>query len=78
VASILARALEQLGVPLSSSPTDHFTDDEDSVHELRINQLASEGVVTGTAGSSYTPSASTRRDQMATMVARALDLALSS
>lgn len=78
VASILARALEQLAVPLSSSPTDYFTDDEDSVHELRINQLASEGVVTGTVGRSYSPGASTRRDQMATMVARALDLALST
>ncbi|MEX2292758.1 MAG: S-layer homology domain-containing protein [Acidimicrobiales bacterium] len=78
VASILARALAQLGVPLASSPTDYFTDDETSVHEKAINQLATEGVVTGTSGRLYTPNASTRRDQMATMVARALDLALST
>lgn len=78
VAAILARALVRLGVPLQGSPTDYFTDDETSIHQLAINQLAAEGVVTGTSGRLYTPRASTRRDQMATMVARALDLALST
>jgi SpoIID/LytB domain protein len=76
VASILARAVVFRGVTLDSTPTDWFTDDTGSVHEQAINQLATEGVVTGTSAGSYTPSASTRRDQMASMVARALDLAM--
>jgi hypothetical protein len=76
VASILARALEELGATLPASPPDLFSDDAGSVHELRINQLASEGVVTGTSSGRFQPAATTRRDQMASFVARALDLAL--
>ncbi len=76
VAAILARAVSELGTTLPGSPTDYFTDDESSTHQLRINQLASQGVVTGTSAGIYSPAASTRRDQMASMVARALDLAL--
>jgi SpoIID/LytB domain protein len=77
VASILARAVEGLGVTLTAA-TDYFTDDTGLVHEPAINKLADEGVVTGTSAGTYTPSASTRRDQMASMVARALDLAMES
>jgi SpoIID/LytB domain protein len=76
VASILQRAVVARGVSLPTSSTDWFTDDDGLVHEAAINQLASEGVVTGTAGGTYTPSESTRRDQMASMIARALDLAM--
>jgi hypothetical protein len=76
VASILARAVAFRGVVLDSTPTDWFTDDTGSVHEQAINQLATEGVVTGTSAGVYTPAASTRRDQMASMVARALDLVM--
>ncbi len=76
LASMLARALEHLGVTLPSSATNAFTDDDGSTHEPRIDQLAAEGVVTGIAAGSYQPLASTRRDQMASMLARALDLAL--
>jgi len=76
VAAILARAVIETGTTLSSSPTDYFVDDESSVHELRINQLAAVGVATGTSAGYYSPEASTRRDQMASMLARALDLAM--
>jgi SpoIID/LytB domain protein len=75
VASILARAVEGLGVTLTTA-TDYFTDDTGLVHEPAINKLAGEGVVTGTSAGTFTPNASTRRDQMASMVARALDLAM--
>ncbi len=75
VATILARAVGRLGVTLASSPEDRFTDDTGSVHETAINQLAAEGVVAG-SNAKYQPSATTRRDQMASFVARALDLAL--
>jgi SpoIID/LytB domain protein len=78
VASILARALTYLGVTLDDAPLEYFTDDEGSVHETAINQLAAEGVVTGTSSGVYQPTISTRRDQMASIVARALDLALES
>lgn len=78
LASILARALVHLGVSLDATPADPFTDDEGSVHETAINQLAAEGVVTGTSAGRYQPTATARRDQMASTLARALDLALTS
>jgi SpoIID/LytB domain protein len=76
VASILQRAILKRGVTLPAAPPDQFSDDAGLVHETAINQLAGVGVVTGTAVGVYTPAASTRRDQMASMVARALDLVL--
>jgi ribosomal protein S19E (S16A) len=78
LASILARALKFLGVALPSSPPGAFSDDNGSVHETAIDQLAAEGVVAGTGPGTYSPKASAHRDQMASMLARALDLALSS
>lgn len=78
LASILARALTFLDVPLSTSPPPAFSDDNDSVHEHAIDQLAEEGVVAGTSPGKYQPSAEARRDQMASFIARSLDLALTS
>ncbi|HSP02072.1 MAG TPA: S-layer homology domain-containing protein, partial [Acidimicrobiales bacterium] len=77
MASLIARALDHLDVPLEESPPSPFRDDNDSVHELAIDQLAAEGVVTGTAPGTYSPKDTARRDQMASTLARALDLALS-
>ena len=77
MASLIARALDYLDVPLEESPPSPFRDDNDSVHELAIDQLAAEGVVTGTAPGTYSPKDTARRDQMASTLARALDLALS-
>lgn len=76
LASILARALTNLGVTLPSSPPAAFSDDNESVHEKAIDQLADEGVVAGTSPGKYQPSSTARRDQMASFVARSLDLAL--
>jgi SpoIID/LytB domain protein len=75
VASILVRALINLGLTFSNEPVDYFSDDNGIVHELAINRLAENGVATG-AGGKYQPGATTRRDQMASFLARALDLAL--
>jgi SpoIID/LytB domain protein len=76
LASILGRALAHLGATLAAAPADPFVDDEGSVHETAINQLAAEGVVTGTSSGHYQPGATAHRDQMASTLARALDLAL--
>jgi len=78
LASILARALIYLDVPLSTSPPSAFSDDNDSVHEHAIDQLADEGVVAGTSPGIYQPDAEVRRDQMASFIARSLDLALTT
>lgn len=75
VAAFLVRALIHLELTFSNDPPDYFTDDNGLVHELAINRLAMNGIVTGSGGR-YQPSASTRRDQMASFLARALDLAL--
>lgn len=77
VAAFLVRALIHLDLTFSNHPPDYFTDDDGLVHELAINRLAMHGVATGSGGT-YQPAASTRRDQMASFLARALDLALVS
>jgi len=77
LASILQRALLLLDVPLPADPPEAFSDDNGMVHETAIDQLAEEGVVAGTSPGKYQPKASARRDQMASFVARSLDLALS-
>jgi SpoIID/LytB domain protein len=74
LASLLDRALDHLDVEAPADPDDWFHDDEDSVHQAAINRLAEEGVVAGTSTGFYEPRATTRRDQMATTLARSLDL----
>jgi hypothetical protein len=56
------------------SPADKFTDDETSVHEDSINQLAAVGVVQGRGGTTYAPDATVTRAEMATFLVRAHDL----
>ena len=69
MASFLVRAFN-----LPPSGTDHFTDDEGSIHEADINALATAGVTTGCGGTRFCPSQAVRRDQMASFMARAMDL----
>lgn len=73
-AALVARALELLTVPLPADPTDAFADDTGSVHEPALNALAAEGIVTGVSAGRIEPQRSTRRDQMASLLARTLDL----
>jgi uncharacterized protein YkwD len=75
MATFIARTLEEAGVALPSSPPDAFTDDEGSLHELRINQLASLGVVRGRTSSTYGPYFTVTRAEMATFLVRAHDQA---
>lgn len=74
VASFIARALEHLEVALPADPTDAFADDTGSVHEPQLNALAAEGIITGVSAGRVEPDDPTRRDQMASLLARTLDL----
>ncbi|MGI8758491.1 MAG: CAP domain-containing protein [Acidimicrobiales bacterium] len=71
LASFIARLIERSGGALPAAPVDAFGDDNGSVHELRINQLAAVGIVSGTGGGAYSPREVVRRDQMATFLVRA-------
>jgi subtilisin family serine protease len=74
LASFIARELEAAGYTLPANPPDAFTDDQTSVHRLRIDQLAAVGVVQGKGGTTYAPNASVTRAEMATFLVRAHDL----
>ena len=74
VATFMARAYAHLaGAPLPAGP-DAFGDDNGSTHEANINALAVEGVATGIGPGTYAPNQAVRRDQMASLLARTLDL----
>jgi hypothetical protein len=68
-ASFLARALG-----LAPAATDAFTDDDDSLHEANINRLHAAGITVGCGPTTYCPDAPLTRAQMATFLARGLDL----
>lgn len=70
-ATTVARLLTLAGVELPSEPEDRFRDDDGSVHELAINQLAELGVVQGRTDTSFAPGASFTRAQFASTLARA-------
>ncbi|MTV25413.1 S-layer homology domain-containing protein [Nitriliruptoraceae bacterium ZYF776] len=83
MASLLARFLDLLddGAVNGSFPpatdADVFGDDDGSVHEGPIDRLAVQGVVQGRRDGTYGWQASVTRDQLASFLARALDLAVS-
>jgi hypothetical protein len=54
-------------------PGDYFSDDDGNVHEDDINKSAAAGFTNGRGGG-YEPSGVVRRDQMASFLARTLDL----
>ena len=74
MASFVARAIEATGYDLPASPADAFGDDNGSVHERAVNQLAAVGVVTGVRPGVFAPGALVTRAQMATFLVRAHDL----
>ena len=71
MASFLVRALD-----LPATATDYFTDDDGSSHEANINALRAVGITRGcdAAGSRFCPDDAVTRAQMATFLARALNL----
>lgn len=69
MASFLARALE-----LPEAETDSFLDDEGNVHEKSIDGLAKAAIAHGCAEDRFCPERSVTRQEMASFLARALDL----
>jgi S-layer homology domain len=68
MASFLARALD-----LPPASEDHFSDDDDSIHENDINRLAEAGIASGCSSSRFCPDRPVTRGQMAAFLHRALD-----
>jgi lysozyme len=73
MASFLARALK-----LPDTTKDYFRDDDGSTHEANINRLAKAGLTTGCSATRYCPGNSVTRGQLATFLARVLDLSATS
>ncbi len=74
MASLLVGTFEELAGFALDPQQDYFADDADSVHEAAINATALAGLTTGVDGDQFGPSAELRRDQMATFMARLIDL----
>lgn len=66
MASFLVR-----GYALPEALADHFTDDEDSIHEDDINRIADAGITLGCGGTSYCPGDVVTRGEMAAFLHRA-------
>lgn len=75
MASIIARALEYSGYELPAAPPDAFQDDNTSVHQLNINKLAAVGIVKGKSDTRFDPEVPVKRDQMASFLVRAAEVA---
>lgn len=74
MATFLVRAHDALAaVPLAAGP-DRFADDDASVHAANIDKIAEAGLAGGTATGAFSPTAPVQRGQMATFLARTLDL----
>jgi hypothetical protein len=73
MAKFLAVSYEYTSFEELPRHVDYFGDDNGHVLELFINQAASVGLAAG-SGSGYNPGGDVRRDQMATFIARWLDL----
>lgn len=75
MATFLANAFEHRAERVLAAPRgDYFIDDQGNLHEDRINRVAEAGIAGGTGDRQYSPAATVRRDQMASFLARLLDL----
>jgi hypothetical protein len=74
MATFLVRAVElATGQPMLGGP-DAFGDDDGDTHEANIDRLVETGLALGVAPGRYAPNTDVRREQMATFIARVLDL----
>jgi hypothetical protein len=73
MATYLARASAEAGVPLARE-RDVFPDDDGSTHETNIDAAAAAGLTGGRADGTYGPGLAVQRGQMASFLARLLDL----
>ena len=74
MATFLARAVEHRTGQRLTGTTDWFFDDETSPHQANINAVSSEGLASGAGGGGYSPNGTVRRDQMASFLARLLEV----
>ena len=75
MATFLVNAYEHRSEKELPTPTDDaFSDDEGGTHEDSTNKAAAAGFAAGVGGTSYAPRSLVRRDQMASFLARVLDL----
>jgi hypothetical protein len=72
MAAFISRALD-----LPKTSKDYFDDDDGTNHEADINRLAKAGLTSGCGTRRYCPSGTVSRAQMATFLARVLDLSKS-
>jgi hypothetical protein len=73
MASELATLMEAAGFVLPNNPPDAFPDDNGSVHEHAINQLASLRVIYGYTNGNFGPNDNVSRGQVASLVVRAYE-----
>ena len=69
MASFIARARD-----LADATSDHFSDDDGTTHEDDINRMAEAGITSGCGPGAFCPHATLTRAEMASFLARALDL----
>jgi hypothetical protein len=74
MAAYLDRAYTAITGKTLSHPHDYFVDDNGSTFENDINNMAAAGITGGYADGTYRPGVSVTRDQMASFLARELDL----
>jgi hypothetical protein len=70
MATFLARTIVKSGGSLPQWPKDAFDDDNGSLHERAVNQLAAVGISNGAGERRYDPAGLVTRGQMATFLAR--------
>ena len=73
MATMIVGAYNLVANPNLPRGRDAFDDDDNSVHEGNINKAAAAGLALGKAPRIFEPGGKTRRDQMASFLARVLD-----
>lgn len=76
MATFLVRAYEFRAATRLPASRDYFRDDDGNAHEENINKAAEAGFTGGAAGGGYAPAEDVTRGQMASFLARVLDLAV--
>lgn len=74
MATVVARTYRHVTGSELASGGDAFADDDGGVHELAIDRLASAALAVGTVDGRFHPATPVSREQMATFLARLLDL----
>src|SRR5207253_2023501 len=68
MATFLVNAFQFVSGSTLTAGADRFTDDTGNTHETNINKAANGGLVNGTTATTYSPTNTVRRDQMASFL----------